>query len=606
MAQRVDYAPIPNTTPAGYIVAMNKVYGHAKRNRLKWREMRDWLREQNLWSKDDMPIVLSLMDVRTQPHVALGPFAEKFFAAAKDEDAKSLLFQRLKDANIILTKSVMDVLDTERGGRLFSTHELYRMITSHLYEGDYITLPSFQAWIAWMEASGILRYIGIRWGLSDSGKTVMSYIRNLDMEELLEDDRAEKEGGGSADADEDEAPEAAVPAPDSHAAAAPVAAAAPAASAPTGEPSEEEEELPDDFGGPEAPSEQDAAAFMERLGLTPEDVEGPPPARAAHAEPAAEESAQPSAPPAGRAPASARPAPVVAVQAAPRPAVPRTPVRPAVAVARPAATGLGAPRILASPVDTVARDANAAAIRGWWVGYPAKRLLRADDLGLHPKDYDRDRALFVVKLATLGVVAAEAMDAAPARSWFAALQEVRAFERVWKENDTLETVLADVGFFQANPSHLKLSEVLIHALAFMRRLRLNPGLVERWEKEADGVALARSIHEDLLGGHFPLAALWVLREMATLQLWEGGGGREVAAVPTYRARENAYRLGFVDSLYAEDFAALLVAARSLVVHGAGEVPFDAALENLPEQLGCSFHCGRVHVCTYHCREKIGR
>lgn len=594
MAQRVEYAPIPNTTPAGYLAAMNKVFGHIKRNRLKWRDFRDWLREQNLWSKDDMPIVLSLLDVETQPAVTLGPFAEKFFAAAKEDDARAILFQRLREANIILVKSVMDVLDTERGGRLFSTHELYRMITSHLYEGDYITLPAFQAWIAWMEASGILRYIGIRWGLSDAGKVVMTYIRNLDIEELLEDERAEKDGDGE-EADDVEQ-EADTPAPKpasrkSRAKATPVAATPPAEPVAAAVAADDglDEELPDDFGAPEPPSEEAAAAFMEQLGIDAEDVEGPPPARVMPSE----EEAAPVAAPAAR-------------RSVVRPAVPRTPVVPAVAVARPAATGLGAPRILASPLDDAARDANAAAIRAWWVGYPAKRLLRADDLGLHPKDYDRDRALFLVKLATLGVVAAEAMDAAPVRSWIAALQEVRAFERVWKQNDSLETVLGGLGFFQTNPAHLKLSESLIHAISFMGRLRLNPGLVERWQGESDADALARSLHEDLLGGHFPLAALWVLREMVAQKLWEAPALAAVAAVPTYRARENAYRLGFTDSLYSEDFEATLAASRAVARHSSPEVPFDAALENLPDQLGCTFHCGRVHVCTYHCREKIGR
>jgi hypothetical protein len=198
------------------------------------------------------------------------------------------------------------------------------------------------------------------------------------------------------------------------------------------------------------------------------------------------------------------------------------------------------------------------------------------------------------------------MEAAPVRSFFAVLQEVRAFERIWKGPDSLEEVLADVGFFQSNPAHLKLSEALVHAVAFMRRMRLNPALIERFEAETDADTLVRALHEDLLGGHFPLAAFWIVREMVAARLWSKPGLAAVAAVPTYRARENAYRLGFVDSLYAESFDALLQASRAIARHGTTEIPFDAALENLPDQLGCTFHCGRVFVCTYHCREKLGR
>ena len=585
MAQRVDYAPIPNVVPGGYISTINKMLGHVKRNRLKMKEFRDWLREQNLWSKEDIPLVLSVIDVVTQPLVALGPFAEQLFAAEKEDDAKNLLYARLRSLNLILTKSVMDVLDTEKGGRLFSTHELYRMITSHLYEGAYIPLPSFQAWIGWMEAAGILRYIGIRWGLSDAGKAAMQYIRNLDMEELLEDERAEHEGEAEPDGAATEVAAAAATVEVD-----PVSAPAPAAPATElprvlGPDEPYEEELPDEFPEAPPPSDEAAAAAMERLGLAP--TEEPV---AAHA-PTKSPSARPTAP------RAARVAPA---------AVPQTPVTPAVIVARPAATGLGAARIVAAPLDDAARQANAAAVRAWWQAYPTPRVLHADDLGLHPKDYDRDRPLFLVKLAMLGVLAAEAMDAGPVRSFFAALQEVRLLERVWKQHDSLEQALADVGFFQANAAHLEHSEALIHALAFMHRLRLNPGLVARWEGEADPTALVTSLFEDLFGGHFPLAPFWVVREMVLQKLWESEGLEAVAAVPTYRARENAYRLGFVDSLYAESFPAMVEASKAISRHFGRDAGFNAALENLPDQLGCSFHCGRVYVCTYHCREKLGR
>ena len=65
--------------------------------------------------------------------------------ATTDDEVQELLFHRLRDENILLLKYVLEALDVEGGGRLHSVHELYRMITSYVYPGEYITLPSFQA-----------------------------------------------------------------------------------------------------------------------------------------------------------------------------------------------------------------------------------------------------------------------------------------------------------------------------------------------------------------------------------------------------------------------------------------------------------------------------
>ena len=180
MAQRVDYAVFPGVREDVFIATLNKVLGHVRRTTLNARDFRDWLKEEGLWVKEEAPALLSFCDIHTEGTARLGPFADRMFDAKDEETAKELLYKRLVDENTLLCKYVLEALDIEGGGRLHSTHELHRMLTSYVYPGKHVGLVQFQNWIKWIVASGRVKLIGIRWGLTDLGKQAVPRLRAVD------------------------------------------------------------------------------------------------------------------------------------------------------------------------------------------------------------------------------------------------------------------------------------------------------------------------------------------------------------------------------------------------------------------------------------------
>ena len=172
MAQRVEYEPIPGTRYDQYIFKLRLVLTAVQQpGGNKFKAFRDFLRKQNMWDKDKTPILLSLIELSyDKTNVKSGKTTKRLFNANSDTDFQSVLFERLRELNILLVKYVLEALDVQQGGRLHSVHELYRMITSYVYPGTYIALTAFQAWIEWMAATGYIKLIGIRWALSDKGQ----------------------------------------------------------------------------------------------------------------------------------------------------------------------------------------------------------------------------------------------------------------------------------------------------------------------------------------------------------------------------------------------------------------------------------------------------
>lgn len=190
MAQRVDYAFLPGVRDELLWPTVNKVLGHVRRTAMSPRDFRDWFKDAGLWQKDEAPALLDLLDVEQAPVVHLGPWAEQVLAAKDDAAARDLLYKRLCDENLLLVKYVLEALDVDGGGRLHSTSELHRMLTSYVYPGKHLGRVAFEAWIKWLVASGRVRLIGIRWGLTDLGKQAVPRLRTVDADEFLDDESA--------------------------------------------------------------------------------------------------------------------------------------------------------------------------------------------------------------------------------------------------------------------------------------------------------------------------------------------------------------------------------------------------------------------------------
>ena len=152
------------------------------------RQLRKTLREWKIWDKARTPAFLDFLKVKDSDEtIEPGPFLSHYLSIVDETERRTLIFQFIRDQNPILVKSIFDALDTERDGRIQSTNELYRMVTSYIYPGEHISLPDFQYWVTWMHGIDVLRTIGLRWGLGDVGSVYAEEIRQLDMEEILED-----------------------------------------------------------------------------------------------------------------------------------------------------------------------------------------------------------------------------------------------------------------------------------------------------------------------------------------------------------------------------------------------------------------------------------
>ena len=194
MAQRTVFPLLPNIADAQYIGIVQSLFAelHRSGGAVPFKTFRDWAKERNLYNKEEFEDLLNFLGCdRTQPppgEVVIGDFGKRFLATESVEGYQKLLYRWLHAWNPILVKAVCEQLDAESGGRLHSTHELYRYITSYAYPGAYVTLPSFQNWIKWMAASGHIKYIGIRWGLGELGKKELPALKNFDVDEFLEDE----------------------------------------------------------------------------------------------------------------------------------------------------------------------------------------------------------------------------------------------------------------------------------------------------------------------------------------------------------------------------------------------------------------------------------
>jgi hypothetical protein len=216
MAQRVRFAAIPNTQPIGYAQAIQLVLGEVRRTRPGMKELREFMRLRNLFDKEGLPALLEILDVSGDP-VAPGPVADRMLEAGDEPALREVLSARLVDLNPLLAKYCLEALDTEKGGRLHSTNELYRMVTSYVFPGDKPTLPAFKAWVDWAAAAGLIKVVGIRWALGERGVQALPGLRAIDAEEFLESERESAADAASATAEPATAGDAgpSVPVPDS-------------------------------------------------------------------------------------------------------------------------------------------------------------------------------------------------------------------------------------------------------------------------------------------------------------------------------------------------------------------------------------------------------
>ncbi len=513
MAQRIAFATLPNTPPIGWHAALVPMLAEIDRSKPGTKALREWMRLRSLFDKEGFETLAAFLDVHPGEPVTLGPVARALLDADDEPAARKVLGDRLIRENLLLAKYCLEALDAEKGGRLHSTNELYRMVTSYVYPGDKPTLNAFKAWVDWAVSAGLLKMVGIRWALGDAGREVLPRLRAIDTEEFLEDERGVAGEGGAG-----EAP-------------------------------------PEAGGGPSRAAEAGAEAT---------EAPGEAPATAASGPAGGEE---PQAP--ADEPVVAKTAPVPPRPPAPAKAVPvSAPSRPAVP-----ATGLSGTRDV---------------LKEWHARWPHRAPPMAEGASLA----DGPEGLF--EAAVLALWIGRGMRPVEAVRVLGVLRRNGLLAEAGLGTLTLQGLAGLAG--DSDPAVAEALEVA----AFLPRL--HAATRERTLLHAAGPGeLLDRLHQRLYAPRAPMAAFVLAR-----LLWEAGRLPEALAaaafVPTWEARENAFRIGFLDRLHAASFADLRDASLALAA-GFGPPDFEGPLARVHEVYGCAFRCGRARECPLACRER---
>jgi hypothetical protein len=191
MSQRVAFASLPGVAALALPASLRELFALVARESPSPRALRAHLRSREWFEADGFPDLAAFLGLDRADVLSPGSLGRAVVDAADEADVREALARHLVDANPLLAKYCLEALDVDRGGRLHSTNELFRMVTSYVYPGARPTLTAFKAWVEWAAAAGLIRVVGIRWALGSGAAAVLPSLRAIDPEEFLEDERLE-------------------------------------------------------------------------------------------------------------------------------------------------------------------------------------------------------------------------------------------------------------------------------------------------------------------------------------------------------------------------------------------------------------------------------
>ncbi|MCA9565115.1 MAG: hypothetical protein KC561_16570, partial [Myxococcales bacterium] len=454
-----------------------------------------------------------------------------------------------------LVKYVFDALSE----RLYSVNEMYRVITSYVYPGATITLPNFRNWWDWVQASGMLKYIGIRWGPGENIELVEEYLREIDIEEILEDE-------------EDEGYE---------------------------EEEYYEEEDPEEYAEPE---EDDGPP-----GGVPDFDEEPVRSRPARSAEASQSRPAVSAPEASFEPMAAQRVALRLRAVAEIQEVQKVlELDPEAAEAAERSAALDEAE-LAQNLEGMTDLCKTSALS------PLSLL----DLRVAPSDFNKrakgSKSFFLYRALVAGTAALRPYrgfvgNSGPSHtpeSRFRVLDESGALSRHFEENQSLDLVIASL--VQAGYGDRPDVLALAPAMALAKQACDDR---DKWAsdigKKKKAEKVWEEVYQELHSGFFDLELIWLVRECARYELWAVEGLLDTAVVPTQDTLDAAFRVGLLPLPYCGDFAALLHASRTLTGFFGQDLGWEAGILHFASQTGCAYHCPNRFSCSYFCREKLRR
>lgn len=537
MGQRVDYEVLLGARSEQYVMKVRAVLGYVCGPATgDFKPFRDFVRKQGLWDKERTGPALSFLGITwDRKKVVVSALARRLEATTSDDETRTELFELLKSENILLVKYVLEALDVESGGRLHSVHELYRMVTSYVYPGDYITLPCFQAWVEWMACTGYIKMVGIRWALSEKGLEAVSELKAMDIEEILEDMEEEEEASEAPVEDDWGVPESrtdslsgAEPAPEVKGDTDPTAPEAEAAA----DADEEWFESPPEASPPTAEEVEAAeASFLEQFS----DVGEVP----------VEETASPSVAEGSR---SSLKVPIL------------TAVRP----------------LAATVVHGADAQALAETITGWWNVLGDWPVLTANELGVVPAAEGSGQNP-LLEMATIAVCI-EGLEPQP--QVFAFIQMLRdtGYFRAIARAKSGPQVLGALDALADEPWMRGLRERLVHMSGIHQRLAGHPDLLDALEASASGREAVILLRDQVFGDAWAEAPFWTLRELCRMGILTNASLLTAAVVPSARLQRNALRIGLIPRASVASFSEMIAIAEATAALFGPDSGYGEALE----------------------------
>ncbi len=243
------------------------------------------------------------------------------------------------------------------------------------------------------------------------------------------------------------------------------------------------------------------------------------------------------------------------------------------------------------------RDESRARIAAWWADTSADASRRVvtyqpSDFGLDAESWVEHADEVVYRVAVAAALAFRLeRDRAGVIASFDALDKAG--------------VLADLyqGTVPENlPAHVDARALMLASLA-ARRCAEVPDLASQLDGRASAAEAFASLEAALGRGLFRTELFWIMDMLARLGVIRYDDLSDFTVTPHRIVRDTLFRLGFIDSPYASDGAALTAAtkaARRAVPSGAA----DEILTLFTLACGCAYDCPHRRTCDYPCRERL--
>jgi hypothetical protein len=166
-------------------------------------------------------------------------------------------------------------------------------------------------------------------------------------------------------------------------------------------------------------------------------------------------------------------------------------------------------------------------------------------------------------------------------------------------------VLADLyqGTVPENlPAQIDARALMLASLA-ARRCAEVPELAAGLDGMATAAQAFAALDAALGRGLFRTELFWILDQLAQLGVIRQADLGDYTVTPHRIVRDTLFRLGFIESPYASDGAALVASARA-ARRAVPDGPADERLALFALAAGCAYDCTHRKTCDYACRERL--